>query len=242
MDTQEPLDCACLIHGQVYDWMYVEKLYHGLQTHLNGLVRLHVFTEANRSVPQPFIKHSLQDWPDVRGAKAAWWYKLQMFRPDVGVGRMFYLDLDVIITGSLDWVWRTDPRWFWAIKDFKFLWRRGWTGINSSAMIWTAAQARRIWQDFSAQDLSTLRRRYHGDQDYLSTLLPEDALRYLDPGRILSWRWQIKDGGLDFETRDYRKPGTDVEIDPETSLIVFHGHPKPHEMPDGLIKTRWLSN
>ena len=47
----EYIDCACLIHHTLYDWSYVDKLYNSLCRNLTPTVRLHVYTESNRFVP-----------------------------------------------------------------------------------------------------------------------------------------------------------------------------------------------
>jgi hypothetical protein len=63
------IDCACVIHGNLYPWEYVERLYHMIQTNLACPVRFHVFTEHDRPVPATMIKHILQDWPGIAGRK-----------------------------------------------------------------------------------------------------------------------------------------------------------------------------
>ena len=56
------VDCACVIHGKAYDWRYVERLYNMLSRNLDREVRMHVYTEHDRSVPPHMVKHILDDW------------------------------------------------------------------------------------------------------------------------------------------------------------------------------------
>lgn len=233
------IDCACVIHGKAYDWIYVEHLYNMLRRNLTPRVRLHVFTEKDRAVPPEMIKHELNEWPDVSGPKRGWWYKMQMFDPRHGLGRLLYFDLDVVITSNIDWIWQLKDRYFWAPKDFKYLWRPYWTGINSSIMLWETQRFYWIWERFQENNLSINMRRWHGDQDFLSTMLDPKDLRYLDPERIKSWRWEVKDGGLDFKTRQYINPGSGSKIDSNTSVLIFHGKPNPHEVVDAEIQAHW---
>ena len=58
------VDCACLIHGDKYNWSYVDTLYHMICRNVSMDVRFHVYTEASRGVPSPFIKHELIDWSE----------------------------------------------------------------------------------------------------------------------------------------------------------------------------------
>ena len=76
------IDCACVIHGNGYDWIYVDRLYSMLKRGLSNDIRMHVYTEANRKVPEPYVKHELKEWAGVSGSKKSWWYKMQLFNPE----------------------------------------------------------------------------------------------------------------------------------------------------------------
>lgn len=234
-----PVDCACVIHGSAYEWIYVEKLYAMLSRNISQDIRMHVWTEPHRSVPEPFIKHDLVDWPGVGGPRKSWWYKMQMFDPNNHHGRLLYFDLDVIILQNIDWMLDLDLRYFWSIRDFRHYWRGAWDGINSSCMIWHIDMFAHVWQDFSAQNIQGIIRRFPGDQDYLNTIIDNKLRRYLDPKQVKSWRWEIKDGGMDFKKRVYRRPDAGSIIPPETSVMIFHGQPKPHEITDPTIQQLW---
>lgn len=233
------IDCACVIHGNAYDWIYVERLKSMLQRNLTPQVRLHVFTENDRIVPPDMIKHNLIEWADIYGPKKGWWYKIQMFDPRHDLDRLLYFDLDVVITGNIDWIWQLKPRYFWALKDFKYLWRPKWTGINSSVMSWNTKQFSWIWQRFQENNININVKRWHGDQDFLSAMIDPKDLRYLDPNKIISWRWQAKDGGLDFKTRKYADPNTGTKISEDVDILIFHGKPNPHEVHDPVVQQHW---
>lgn len=230
---------ACVIHGTAYDWIYVERLYNMLNTNSAHDIRLHVFTEPSRTVPAPYVKHALTEWPGIAGPRKSWWYKMQMFDPAHNLGRVLYLDLDTVITGNIDWIWQLDQQYFWAIKDFKYLWRTTWTGINSSVMIWDSQKFAWIWDDFSSKNINATVKLFHGDQDYLNTVLDDKNRRFIDQEVVKSWRWQCKDGGLDMKSRIYRSPNAGTIVDYKTSIMVFHGKPKPHEIQDPVISKYW---
>jgi hypothetical protein len=232
-------NCACVIHGDAYNWIYVERLYNMLQNNLSHEIRLHVFTEAHRSVPSPFVKHELQEWPGIAGPRKSWWYKMQMFNSKHFEGRMLYLDLDTVITKNLDWMWTLPERHFWTIRDFKYLWRPSWQGLNSSVMLWDTARYHWIWQDFLTKNINATVKLYHGDQDYLTSVLDAKDLRFFDANTIKSWRWQCKDGGYSMTKRAYNRPDSGTTVDPATAIMVFHGQPKPHEIQDSVIERYW---
>jgi hypothetical protein len=232
------VDCACVIHGTAYDWIYVDRLYNMLTRHVSWPVRLHVFTEKDRAVPAHMIHHPLIEWPGVAGPRKAWWYKLQLFRPGSLKTPILYLDLDTVIVGNLDWVWSLDRSHFWATRDFRYLWRKSWMGINSSMMFWNPEEYTHVWQIAEEQGIDTVIKRFRGDQDYLDSVIGEN-LRFFDVDFVKSWRWQIKDGGLDFGNRAYRRPGAGAVLTSDTRVVVFHGSPKPHEIPDSIIQNLW---
>jgi len=233
-----PIDCACVIHGTAYSWDYVERLHSMLQRHITPGVRLHVYTEADRPVPEPMIKHELTPWP-ITSTKKSWWYKMQLFNPSHYAGPLLYFDLDTVIVRNIDWIWQQPVAYFWAIRDFKYLWRPNHTGVNSSVMWWNTEHYKNVWDTFVQQDLATTMRKYPGDQDYISAVIPENQRRLFDVNRVQSWRWQCLDGGYDFRKRRHQAPGTGTHITDSTSIMVFHGNPKPGQITDQIVATHW---
>lgn len=234
-----PMDCACLIHGNGYDWQYVEKLYNMLNRSFTGGIRFHVYTEHDRSVPPHMNKHILDEWPIAAGPRTSWWYKIQLFDPAKFDGNLLYLDLDTVIVRNLDWIKGLTTRYFWAPRDFRRLWRSNHQGINSSVMWWDTRRFAWIWDDFLNREMTQTTRKFYGDQDYLSSVLDDKTRRYLPEERILSWRWQAKEGGMDFKRRVYHKPGQGTQLTSDTDILIFHGKPKPHEVRDDVIAQNW---
>ena len=235
------MDCACVIHGNLYPWEYVERLYHMITTNLSCPVRFHVFTEHDRPVPATMIKHILQDWPGIAGRKKAWWYKMQMFDGLHVQGRLLYFDLDTVIARPIDWMLSLPSEYFWTIRDFRHLWRPNWRGINSSIMLWDTVRYRWIWQRFQENNIAAVTRQFHGDQDFMNSVLTDKHLRFMPEHLVKSWRWQIKDGGMDMRTRVYRRPDAGSVLDPDTAVMIFHGSPKPHEVQDPVIQRLWTA-
>jgi hypothetical protein len=235
-----PLDCACVIHSTGYSWEYVDKLYNMLSRSISRGIRMHVYTEHDREVPSHMIKHVLEEWPDVAGPKKSWWHKMQLFNPAHHSGPLLYLDLDTVIVGNLDWVESLSTKYFWAIKDFRYLWKPANQGINSSMMWWDTSKFSWVWNSFKTRDLYQVRRTYQGDQDLISVLVDHRSRRFFEQDRITSWRWQALDGGMDFKSRKHRAPGTGTKFGGKTSVLVFHGHPKPDLINDPVIKQYWV--
>lgn len=232
------VDCACLIHDVLYDWKYVENLYNSLCRNLTPQIRLHVYTEKNRPVPGHMIHHPLQEWPGIRGPKRSWWYKIQLFNSQYHRTPMIYFDLDTVITGNIDWIWQLPTDQFWAVQDFKYLFKGGNHVINSSVMWFNPAQWNYVYQEFDPGDVVQVR-RWHGDQDYIQEKIPLSKRQYFPIDQVRSWRWELYDGGYNFRSRKHHTPGTGTLIPESTSIAVFHGHPKPHEISDPVILQHW---
>jgi len=233
-----PIDCACVIHGTAYSWDYVDKLYSMLSRHIQPGINLHVYTETQRDVPAPYIKHGLDDW-NISGSKKAWWYKMQLFNSVHHAGPLLYFDLDVVITRNIDWIWQLSLQNFWAVRDFKYLWRKTSYNINSSIMWWDTRMYAHVYQDFIKQDFSLILRKYHGDQDYINDHISLAQRRFFDTARVSSWRWETLDGGYDFAKGYYKRPGIGATLSNHNSVLVFHGKPKPDQVQDSVVLENW---
>jgi len=233
------VDVACVIHGTGYDWRYVDNLYSMCRRHLTGELRFHVYTEHDRSVPPHMIKHCLTEWPGITGPRRSWWYKLQLFNPDHYTGDLLYFDLDMVILQNIDWIVQSSSDYFWTIRDFRYLQKPFHAGMNSSVMRFNVARFSYVWEKFTKNDVKDSIKSYQGDQDFLQATILQEHKRFLDGDRFQSWRWQVADGGYDFAHRRSREPGTGPTLGPKTDIIVFHGHPKPHQVTDKLVTTNW---
>lgn len=236
--AQNPVDCACVIHGDAYTWTYVERLYNMLSRHISSGIRLHVYTEADRPVPAPMIKHVLTNW-GIGGPKRSWWYKMQLFDSAHYAGPLLYFDLDTVIVNNIDWISQLPLRYFWTVQDFKYLWRPAHQGANSSIMWWDTRTFDSIWRNFSRQDLNALIKKYTGDQDYITEAIDNKQIRFFSTDRIKSWRWQCLDGGYNFKQRIYQNPGSGTVLSNDTNVLIFHGKPKPAELLDPVIVQHW---
>jgi hypothetical protein len=238
--TDSITDCACVIHGTGYDWQYVEKLYNMLSRMLSTGIRFHVYTEADRPVPPHMIKHAVTEWPGIGGPKREWWYKMQLFNPEHHAGNLLYLDLDVVIIDQLDWILDCNLDYFWTIRDFRYLQQPGYSGMNSSVMYWNTERFAHVWTGFNQLNIDDTVRRYPGDQDYLGAVIDHTHRRNFDQRHLQSWRWQVADGGYNFQSRQAINPGSGPQVTPGASILVFHGRPKPHECTTfSLIAEHW---
>jgi hypothetical protein len=185
------------------------------------------------------IKHCLDPWAEISGPKRAWWYKMQMFDPRHHAGDLLYFDLDVVIVADLSWAVSESTDRFCTLRDFRYLQRKTHVGINSSMMWWNVQRFDYLWNQFCQIPVQQTIARYPGDQDFLTANIALGDVHYYDSDRVRSWRWECHDGGWNFAKRQHLTPGSGTHIPTGTSVMVFHGHPKPHAIADVTVKTHW---
>jgi hypothetical protein len=111
--------------------------------------------------------------------------------------------------------------------------------MNSSMMWFNVDRFSWVWDRFNEQDFKVIIKSYPGDQDYLGAVLDVNQRRFAEDFRFESFRWQCLDGGYDFAKRKHLRPGTGLVIQPSTSVVVFHGNPKPAQVHDPVIQSLW---
>ena len=237
------IDCACVIHSNGYDWIYVERLYNMLSRHLGGQnINFHVYTESHRQVPDYMIKHELEEWSKVSGPRRSWWYKMQLFNSEHHSGNLLYFDLDTVIVRDISWIVSNSTNKLWTIKDFKYLQSSNYVGMNSSIMWWNVDTFAWVWNNFKKLNIADTVKKYPlGDQEYIEQALGYNNIRFFDPKQVQSWRWQAHDGGMEFPSKKPRAPGTGTKINDDVSVLVFHGQPKPHQIRNDVVITQhWV--
>jgi len=151
-----------------------------------------------------------------------WWQKVGLFSPDLfGLSqRILYLDLDLVVIGSLDQIANVaEP--FCMIENYGP--NKGHAAHNSSCMVWTPTeQTHRIFNAFT----SDVTKQLHGDQ---------------------CWIWRVMLGQITDFPRHYcisykyeKAQEKWRHRTNETSCVVFHGTPKPHQVKDEYIRKNWI--
>lgn len=233
------IDVACVIHSDGYDWQYVQNLHNALPRVLSQPVRFHVYTEPHRNVPPHMIKHCLSEWPGIAGHRRSWWYKLQLFDSSLFSGPLLYFDLDVVLIRPMDWVQKLDPDYLWTCRDFRYLQRPGVSNVNSSVMWFDTTKFDWVWQQFQREDINRIIKQFPGDQDYLQHVINHNQRRFFEDRYFQSYRWQVQGGGYDFVRRRHRQPQQPDSISGDCAVVVFHGQPKPHQLPQCELRHIW---
>lgn len=210
------LNLACVCVGDAYSPEYVEILYSMVRRNLAAGLRgrFTVFTDH----PAAFANMAgvqVKEVPILKG----WWAKMFLFSrgafPDGE--RVLYFDLDTVITGPLDDIAAYDGE-FAILSD---AYRRG--GLQSSVMAWEAGTMEGVWRSFVALGYPDVN---GGDQAFLESCFEEmrfkpDLWQRMYPGKFRSYK---------VDCREFVPKGT--------SVVFFHGLPRPHQC-DDWVKDVW---
>lgn len=217
------LNVLCLYVGNAYDIKYVLNLKSSLNTLLSEPHNLVIFTDRTDQEVRLQKLGTVIKVPKLN-VKKMWWYKCWMFSEATGLsGKCLYFDLDIILIKHLDKFIAADNE-FKIIHDFNRSNTINYNYSNSSIMSWTHEQQRHIWTKFQLEQRQ-VQESMHGDQDYIH-IHAHNRNWYPDDWAI-SFKWEYKLKKL---------------FTPQTSAIVFHGKPKPHEVVDNFLEGFWLKH
>lgn len=181
--------------GGEYTAEHVARVFDMLAKHYQGAFRFLCLTDdsaVDQGIRCPLVKN----WP-------GWWSKLELFMHDFG--RCCYLDLDVTITGSIDWIddFPTDAGEFYAMEDA--MWPNS---INSSFMLWSGARVH-LLNGFSAtgQPVTMPNGQGNSDQVWINERIGPRI--YVNPPQVGSFK---------------------IHGEGSSSIVVYHGKPKPWDL------------
>lgn len=216
------LNVLCLRVGRKYPAEYVYKLKNMVERHLKQEHRFICLTDNVVQLPGIDCMAAPIQIADS-------WCKIGLFAPNHRLmergDKCLYLDLDVVITGSLDKLIEgklekqkdeagdfKPSKDLWIVKD----WR---DPFNSSVMYWEHPQKSRIFGQFQQSDMERLR----GDQNLIAELMPD--AKTFNSNDVLSYKFS------GCAKKDEK---------PKCKVVLFHGKPKMHELPDvNWIKEEW---
>ena len=192
------LTVFCVYWGDKYDVSYVYALQEMVKKNLTIPHAFKCITTQKIEGVQtvlPFVSYQ------------GWWQKIGLFSPRVAIGPSIYFDLDVVITGNIDYLVKfTDT--FSAPSNWA---ASGHGGIQSSVMCWPGN-----WQlPYDKFNYKLHRETLWGDQEYLTDLLKNDWQKIPHIG---SYKYHCKNNLPD-----------------DLKVICFHGKPDPHEVNDPWI-------
>ncbi|MGI9477534.1 MAG: hypothetical protein ACR2PI_12600 [Hyphomicrobiaceae bacterium] len=161
----------CMKWGTRYGPEYVNRLASMVRRNVTQATRFVCFTDDTTGIDDGIELHPLPsiNIPD----RVAWtpWRKLSVWQHPLAqlAGDVLFLDLDLVITGSLDDFFDYRPGAYIAIDN----WTQPGQGVgNTSAFRFPAGQHTRIFDDFVA-DPEVILGKWRIEQQYISDTIPE---------------------------------------------------------------------
>lgn len=213
------LNVACVKVGTRYGADYVNILFDMVRRNLPAKFpgRFVCFTDDATGLDPAILVKSVPQELASRG----WWAKLYLFSEGAFPEgeRVLYFDLDTCITGPLDVVAAYDGP-FAILRD---AYRS--SGFQSSVMAWKAGEYSFIWNMWQARGSPSLE---GGDQEWIEKLCAP-------MGKLFPLCIQDK---FPSKFRSY-KVECRTQVPRGTSVVFFHGHPRPHEVTTGWVPEVW---
>ena len=193
---------------------YANKLSRAVRRNLSLPYRFICFTDDDAGLLPDIVARPLPH-PGLIGLMN----KLALFNPtafEFGE-RILWLDLDTIISGNIDEIASYAGK-FAMIEDLYFPGR-----IASGVMAWQAGvewkSGAPIWESYADAGYPNIE---GGDQVWIEACRPRvDILQDLYPGQIASYK------------------ASGCQLAPQTRIVCFHGHPRPHHISAGWVPSLW---
>lgn len=168
-----------------------------------------------------------------------WWYKPWLFSREFPLtGQILFLDLDLVIVKNIDNLWAHALGKFCIIRDFTRASYKDWVKFNSSVFRFESKKYSFVWDNL-VKDLSQTK-KMHGDQDWIYSQIKTDFAYWPDEW-IRSYKWEIRNREdlAVINKKHTFKTVLNPKIKEQTSILVFHGNPKPDTVDDPIIVKNW---
>jgi hypothetical protein len=205
--------------GGVYDVQYVERLYNSCNRNITIPYKFTCLSD----ISQDEFSNNINVIPlqnDLRG----WWSKIEMFKIDnFSSCKNLFFDLDTVIINNIDFFFDSIVK-FSGLEDFYRPQEMG-----SGVLLWYGNSGRRIYTEFMKSPNTHIANNRYGDQEFISDIMTNNSgyLQTIFPNKIISYK------------KHYLKSKNNVIQSNVSSVICFHGQPKPHNCNDSFISDNW---
>lgn len=224
------VNVICMKWGTLYPPEYVNRLYGMTARNLSRPFRFVCFTDDGDGLREEVETAPIPDLRLDSPYRLTAWRKLVLHRDSLGglSGRTLFLDLDVVIVGSLD-------PFFDHAGDFCII--HNWTHPgravgNSSVFRFEVGANADVVERYESKPTQHWVDLYRNEQRFLSDILGRDRMTYWPS----EWCVSFKKHSLPRWPLNF---GLAASIPDNARIVVFHGHPNPHEAVTGEWAARW---
>ena len=210
------INVVCVLRkgGKVgYDSTWVEKLQNAVSRNLTIPHRFVCLSDCDVSCERIPL--------DTNGD--GFWAKMQLFKPGLFTGPVFYLDLDTVICGNIDEIVKS------VMNENFVMWLETDKQIHSSAMMWWQGDYSHLWDLYLSKPLSYWKELYgivplYGDQALISENVNHTLFNNFVPAE---WFHVVRkhDDRLDLSNvkiLHFRKPHTKPSVLGNHKLVKDH--------------------
>ncbi len=226
----------CIKWGTKYGSEYVNRLYQGVCKNLSQPFRFVCLTDDGQGIdpnvdvlPLPVTSFDEASFDSRKGGET--WRKVGLFQPGLAGldGDTLFLDLDIVITGSLDDFFTYEPGKFCVIHDWlekRRAWMPGRDGRvgNTSVFRFNPTQHTRVYNHFAANESEVLE-TFRIEQQYVSRTLADD-LAFWPAEWVCSFKRHCRPV---FPLNVVCQPHEPTNM----RILAFHGYPLPQQAIDG---------
>ena len=218
----------CMKWGTLYGSEYVNRLYYAVRRNVTDDLRFICFTEdAKGIIPSVEIKPippiTLPHPEFITG-----WRKIAVWQAPLEdvTGDVLFLDIDIVVTGSLDALFDYKPGEYCVIENWT---QPGQKIGNTSVFRFPVGRFKHVYDDLMAETDRYLR-EFRIEQQYISAKIPEQVFWPAD------WVISFKHSCMPkFPMNYFKAPAL-----PDTAKVVaFHGKPDPIDAAKGEWPAPW---
>lgn len=206
------LTVMCVLkNGALYNAEWVEKLMRGVKRNLSIPHRFSCLSDVPVPCHRIPMKH---DWP-------GWWGKIELFRKGVVRTPCLYLDLDTVITGSIDEL--ADMG-----NDFLMLHNFHNPFVVASGVMWFGRVPHEVYDKFVQKPWDWMeyyqqftKGNHVGDQAFIADTLHK-KVGFIESPRIKSYKKHCREA-----------------LPEDAALVCFHGLPRPPEIKSDWMREFW---
>ncbi len=220
----------CMHWGTRYGPHYVNRLYSACRRHITGPFQFVCFTDSTRDLRPEIDARTLPNFDGVP-ERILWqtWRKMSLWRDDLPADLMgrdaLFLDLDIVVVGSLDCFFTYKPGHYAVIEN----WTQVGRGIgNTSVFRYTIGKYAHVYANFMRDPAETIIRRYRTEQAFISGNIGPGAQVFWPREWIRSFKEELLPP---WPVRFFKAP----PLPKDARIVVFHGKPDPDEALEG----RW---
>lgn len=221
------INIVCLKWGTKFGPEYVNNLYNGIARNTSVEFSFHCLTDDATGLTDKIITHDLP-----YAVLDGWWNKLYLFSNELQLTKgekIFYVDLDTVITGNLDDIINHDCKHITVLRDFYTGLAKSVVGndnVGSGLMSWYHGDYTFIWDSFIENPEIAIESVHpHGDQKWIQNCI-SDRIYWQDvvPNQVVSFKVHCKEGLPD-----------------DARIICYHGKPSIPESITNYTKD-WIWN